>query len=527
MNLPMSVSSPFAIEISEELAADFAMLRETPFYHLPDSKASAKAKFNAKTVDQLSQSIACRNYAKLSYEFAHLCWAIVNVDDHGGLFTYFYVDEAVSAQRMRKFFDERRNKPCKLGAASITLGNSEDAEARHKLFIQIHQHQFVLHMQRANILAAFMEWLMGVLPNVLENTFDALVGKGLNAIQSYASMLQKDIYDYLSEHLPPAKAQAKYHAMSQWLQQRGLSHFDDDAVFCLWRESVLKEGVDKLTTLIADVFQFEQAVESAQSAKDASFVKDSDMLDFMDANDDEYALTLNQYFESRLDLDLLIDAPKLLSKQQAQRLTLLAAYPLQCAQFPLSYLRYEVLGSLQSVCIQALRNKRLSPQHFTPDENNQYSELVHKLAAQLKLNELNYLALMHIFLRQQNTSGDDVAAELLAANNDVLNQYANLDKLTGLDASSLIGHILRQDSLLEACKHAFQQNNRQGFTPSTLLDDEQRYINSAQMLVKLSQVLAQFIRRNKAVFFSDDILEKKYRSDSSIFCDELKQRMMP
>ncbi len=544
----MNNATLFAVNVSETLQADFAMLRETPYYQSRynsvalDSDTQHSFKFSAKTIDKLSQYIACRNYAPLCYELAHLCWVLVNTGGKDAIFDYFYLAEAVTARRMQDFFESPENCQCALPSASVELLQRKLAQDTNKssnkithlnpahvdidsvpdcLCLKIHQHEFIIHLNRANILAACMEWLVTILPKVFDVAFEYLSGKGFNGIQSFSSYLQKDVYDYLKDHLPPAKAQAKFQQMSLWLKAKQLNQFCDDNILEFWQTPNAREGSEKLTTLIKDVFHFEQALESAKTQQAHQYAQDSYELDMAE----QVFESVVTHAKAQIDLARLTELPKLLSKQQAQRLTLLAQFPQLCSRFPLSYLRHEVLGTMQSVCIQAQRNKTLNESFFEMPEQNQYADLLQKLRAQKELNSLSYCAVMHILLIGREEDGDAYCTELLAANNELLNALTQkVENQT--NATQSIDHLLQEPSLISACKSAYQQNNRQGFTQSSHLSNKQVYVDSALVLLALSQALDTLLKSNAHLFQKTSLLFEKYASDGCIFSSELRQRMM-
>jgi hypothetical protein len=539
----------FAVNVSESLMADFAMLRETPFYRIDkhtSSKASSKGsrnKFSPKTIDKLAQHIACRHYANVCFELSHLCWALTNNSVENALFNYFYIDEVVTAHAMQAYFTNTEHCQCPLTQASIDM---QISESRAVLQLTIHQHSFSIHSTRANLLAALMEWLVSILPNVFDQAYEHLNGKGFNGIQSFALLLQKDIYGYLKAHLPPAKSQSKFLQMTQWLKSQDRNDFDDEGVFQFWQFCAGKEGAEKLTTLTRDVLQFEQAIQSTRARSAISYAEDADTQVLAE----EIFEIVDSYVQQTIDVEALCDTPKLLSKQQAHRLSLIADFPELCLRFPLTVVRYDVFGAVQAKCIQAQRNKKLDATLFSPIQENQYWDFVQKLMAQKELNRLNFYAVLHIFLLQReervSTSQvaseiDEVCIELLAANNEVLNEFAKEADIAidigkgknALDAPQLsitqaqiIEHILQTPALIKACKKAYQQNNRQGFTDATRLKNNQDYVDGILLLIDLSKVLARFIHTNMHLFSSTSVLNEKYRADGFIFSDELRRRMM-
>lgn len=522
-----NLSAAFAVDISENLKADFALLRETPFYA---SGHQRQQKFSDTSVDKFARYIVCRNYAGLCFELSHLCWAIINTGSHTSVFEYFYIHEAVTATSMRNYFEKLGNDACSMNHASVTMQSKQQTSTEKQpsasLVIRIYQHSFIIHPSRANLLGIFMEWLVTILENVFDRLFEELSGKGFNAIQNVALMLQKVIYDYLSEHLPAAKAQLKYQHLRKWLNTQGLSEFADDHVIAVWQSLHALHGSERFTTVVKDVFQFQEAIAKAEHADALRFSED---IDALHANEQVFD-ALEQHCVQHISLDRLCETPKLLSKQQAERLRLLSEFPLLCSRFPLTILRYNVFGSFQAKCIQAQRNKTLNKKTFLLTEENLYADQTQKLIAQIDLNEMTFYAVLHILLTQQA----EQAVELIAANPSVINKFlVDSELLKAADGAENCANcnvsnlLLSHSPLLDMCRRAYQQNNRQGFTAQSLLKDKQIYVQSALALLQVSNVLRRLVKKNADVFYANDSLLAKYQADGCIFTGELRKRMLP
>lgn len=519
----------FAVDVSETLKADFALLRETPFYA---EAFERRQKFSRKTVDTFARYITCRNYASLCFELSHLCWAIINTGSDKSVFEYFYVAEAVTAKSMQNYFSALGDSACQLNHASVSTQHNDrnsglGQASQFAIVIRIHQHSFTINSGRANVLGVCMEWLVTILPNVFERMFTELSGKGFNAIGNLALSLQKDIYNYLSEHLPAAKAQSKFQHMRIWLEQQGKRQYHDDDTVLLWQTLRKREGVERYTTVVKDVFQYQEALDKATHVKAMTFSEDTDNLPLSE----QVFAALEICSAQEISIDILYESPKLISKQQAERLQLLSEYPTQCMRFGLTVLRYSVFGPFQAKCIQAQRNKTFSQQSVGLPDDNLYARVVQKLSAQISLNEMTFYAVLHILLQH----APEQALSLLTANHHALNEFA-------ASAADVRGKMLAENSaeakdvtkimaqhgpLLDTCKRAYQQNNRQGFTPQTLLENIHIYADRTLVLLQISDILRVFIEKNRGLFYEEPALSEKYQADGCIFSNELLERMLP
>lgn len=535
----------FAVEVSEQLKADFMLLREASFYTGGDAQTT---KFNEKTIDKFAQHIVCRHYGNLCYEIAHLCWAIVNTGSRGTLLDFFYVQENVTPNRFTAFF--KHTAQCQIPQASVSLKAGEGAYSF--LHISIHQHQFSLSAGRINLLAACLEWLLNFVPNLLETLNEALDGKSFNAIQSLASALQKHVYHYLIKHLPQAKVQAKFHFMSHWLSAHRYPSFDDESVLSFWQSAREREGMSRYTTVVRDIFQYQQALSSAQNA---SSVNDAN--DLAEHIESERVFdAIDVFVDEQICLEILSEVPKLLSKQQAEKLQLIADYPRQVKDFPLSLLRYVVFGQYQAKCIQAQRNQSLNIDTFAVSPINEYDVLLQYFSAQLQLNEQTWMAVLHILFSEDSpdvllllTAKDNFLDQLLDSNvatkaqvlvlQSKLHAQASKKRSLGVapadselssEKSAMLKMFADSEILLSfkaMCKQAYARNNRQGFTLKSQLDDVSLYLDNTMSLLDLSSALKRILMKNEALYQSLSKKDEKYQADGCIFKHELMKRMNP
>ncbi|WP_395342753.1 hypothetical protein PN836_001745 [Ningiella sp. W23] len=542
--------------VSEALKNELKLLLDASFAH---ADKGSMLKFTEKTVNKLSQHIISRHYANLSFELAHLCWVICNLNPRmadkqhqarssvsqvaNPVFSYFYENELVTAKRMQAFFDQTESLSIALAHASVEYIYIKSDDVAPSIAIKIHQHAFSISTSRANILAAFVEWLVGFIPQFFERTHDALSGQGFNGISGLASQWQKQIYAYLSEHLLPVKAQAKHDYMDSFLKRQGVSQFDDDAILTLWRtvgsssESESRpQGMTRFTSVVKDVFQFEIAIDKAQHMNALSFSSEyeqewmSEQIQ-VDLEEDlrQSSLTfsaLSEVVDERIPVDLLLSDPKLLSKQQAQRWQLLADYPRQTAKRGLTFIRYECLGAIQAKFSQALRAKRDPMPIFALGEHESYGGFAKKCVAQHGVNIESLRAIVHILLR----SAPEMAFELIYEDEKLMSglmqsfeQKSRAVSETGSLSCDFrkLTHGLAHEMTLQA----YKQNNRQGFTASSELNDPTVYQNKAQILLSLDKAIQDLISNQPALFTQGEALDAKYHSDGLIFINELKTRI--
>nr|WP_136249659.1 hypothetical protein [Ningiella ruwaisensis] len=592
-------SSSF-IYCSETLQGEFALLKEITFFQTKNdcqrSKRSSKEhhyeedkrsifhnrKFSERSVKLLAQHIVCRHYANLSYELAHWMWAVVNIsideDAQSALFNCFYLEENVTSQRALAFLRSRltkTNNACKLSSASVLLVDDKTDEAsRHlsadgknskMLKISIHQHVFYLHLSRINLLACFVEWLLGFVHDAFFTWSSELDGRGLNAIQATAKRIQKDVYEYLKMHLQGAKALSKYQKMQSFLQQQSSGVFDDDLILRFWLQHHAQEGFTRFTTVVNDIFQYEISQETAALQSAHHFAQQFNHNDTGNEHrnslpESEHALKIYsdaviheleegqtgaQSFSSlqtleneRFDIEALTQVPKMLSKQQSARFVLMAEFPRQVSRFPLSYLRFIAFSKLQSAHIQSLRNKQpLDNDSLNARwlETEDYLSVARKCAAQIQVNFQTLLSIFYILRQQIETKNAHQSAPLLLEfvcehqelldflieKVDFQEQVPTLEDVN--NNSKLFELIMNSEPLIVALKQAFAKNNRQGFTPDSILKDVNAYIDSALLLGRLSAVLKRFLHKNRPLLNDSESLQAKFLADGCILVDELSK----
>ncbi len=521
--------------VSEQLRSEFDMLREV-------SNAQGYAKYSTKTVHVLAQHIVCRHYGNLCYELAHLNWAILHADKERvssqALLNFYWISGCSSSQKMTQFFAQRAHN-CDTGLPVISVLNDAKIEVdTQAIRLSIYDHVFVVNGARSNLLS--MEWLVVIIPDLLTLIATHLHGKGLNAIKTLASEIQKQIYAYLGAHMPPAKLQQRHRLLSQWHQEKALTNISDDSILQFWQQYNTFEGYVKFSHVVTDILGFMQARDIAQAQTNLTYATSTTNVDgnFSDINSGENSLENDREFgktlalsRSNIDLHRLMQNPKALNKQQVELVTIMTEFPEYIMQVLLSYLRVQTFGKRQHQMIQAQRV--LSKNHLKISTDllkdiGTYQDVLHQCVLLQATNQQSLLAIAQLLLNQEQYTQACLILLKLSQQIPSLHVYrqsfaALLDGL-GKQGKSLSKTILNEwqlaqpayQQLVVQSKLALKQINRSGFTSSSLLEPDD-YIISAELLFDLNVLLTRVISNiNK----NNLVQQGKFEADRLIFTNE-------
>ena len=571
--------------VSEHLKAEFDMLRDV-YGH------NNHVKFSAKTVDTLAQHLVCRHYGNLCYEFSHLNWALVflhtqtNTHKTSGvqhaLLDFYWLSKCQNAHDFTSYFGDlceasshannANNSPIAVtlnqGAVNKAgdydllraQGHNTNASLLAGITLTIHGHHFTINATRANLLACFMEWLICVVPNILSLIETTLLGKGHNAIREFSSVLQKHIYDYLSQHLPTAKLQLRFRLMQSFYQQNAQSDpsqtikssvVNDETVLNFWRAHNTQEGYGKYSWVVKDSLAFKQALQIVQAGLSVEHANDIDasfesisgpLLADIDGQSHSISTAIFTHLgqldaQYSIDVKCLAEKPKVLSKQQVEWLELAARYPQFIVPLSATWLRTQVFGKAQHQIIQLVRMRRLqslgikAAADYTGLCEQHYEQTRHECISLLASNQQTLLAIVDILLPTNSAQACLVLLKLMntlptyeAHVNEfslILDEYfaVQANQSIGITAQTLSQWQLRKpwfNDVIKQCRVARKHINREGFTTKTLLEPE-HYARCAQPLFDLNKLLKQLV---SSINKHQQHGEAKFEADRLIFTSE-------
>lgn len=538
-------TSIVAYGVSDQLKAEFDLLREV-------NCTEGKIKFHSSSVDMLAQHIVCRHYSKLCYEFAHLNWALIHANTNTAssiqntLVNYYWLERCHWSQYFKQYFSHlcepiETAKDQNIGLYTNHNLSGDMSTKNEGITLRIYDHIFSISASRANILACFMEWLIGVLPDVLYTLETCLHGKGHNGIREFSSLLQKQIYEYLSEHLPPAKLQQRFRLIQSWCSENVRESMNDDSLFDFWQQHNNIEGYGKYSNVVKDSLSYLSAlsiVETSQNVQHASDTFDStehsstQSLDNLLAKEEAHHFnSIGQYrVQTVLPIANLLSTPKTLNKQQFELFELFSQYPQHLMPLSSTWLRLQVFGKAQHQIIQMNRVKNplaSNSDHYASLYGAGYQQVSNDCVRLMASNQQCLLAISQLMLSfspnqaclilltllPQMPSFENFTSEFSSLLEDAVSTGKSIDKPMVLQwrlAYPWLNKLFKQAEL------ALKQINRQGFTATTLLQSED-YLRCAELLFDFNKLIKQVVKRiNK----QNQDSQEKFEADRLIFHSE-------
>ena len=331
----------------------------TAFRLLGEAADGGQPRFPVEACRAVERAITCRTYASALLELCHLARAASSY--RGRYFELFWAPGPMRAGRLRALFAKARPASwLKIGPASVELIYTDGG--------------FTVTYGRMPVLVALAEFLLTALGfKALDETLAPLALRGVSVadVSRQANALSRAVYNYLKAHLPPLQAQRKLGAVIDFLKERNdgdfdLGHIDDAAVLDFWRGAIDAEQDQDFRTFTSvflafarfrDVFEQAAAIGAIEHALPiGSAVQDGEV----DPADVATAVEIAQGPSNPLDELQSPPSSRIKFFNAKERECL--AFLFQCGRaadaLPLSFLRAEVFGRVQSRLSQALRTAR-------------------------------------------------------------------------------------------------------------------------------------------------------------------------
>jgi len=337
-------------EKSAELVTAFRLLNE--------AADGEQRRFSLDACRAVERAITCRNYASALLELCHLSRAASSY--RGRYFELFWAPGPMRPARLRELFAkaQRADGWLKVGPAGVELS--------------YHDGSFAIAYGRMPVLVALAEFLLTALGfAALDGLLAPLARRGLTAadVSRQANALSRAVYDYLKAHLPPLQAQRKLGAVIDFLARRhdgdfDIGHIDDDAVLDFWRAAIADADAQDFRTFTSaflafarfrDVFEQAAAIGAIEHALPiGSAAQDGEV------DPAAVAAAVEVVQADANPLDELQSPPssrvKFFNAKERGRLDFLFQCGRAADALPLSFLRAEVFGRVQSRLSQALRS---------------------------------------------------------------------------------------------------------------------------------------------------------------------------
>jgi hypothetical protein len=552
--------------VSESFNAFIDGLRETP--GLTDKK------FRLVDVNKMAQYLVCRNYGKACLELSYLLWAVVNYPtgdstadttnyastssakalSDAPLLTFFWLNENITPARFRQAFAQPYTKN------SVTIELDKVG-----LHLSFSQQLFVISATRVGLLAVLFEMIISIAPEKLTLIEQALQGNfdnSVKAIKNISSELQKQLYQFLAEHLVPAQQQRRFRYISQWLASKdndkvsdirnykntNSSHIKlltDEIVLSFWQDAAIDEtspGYKLYVSAFNDIIEFHQAM---QQAKQVFALDNANSIGF-NVEGGEYSpdviekLVFSEVSTTQ-NYAWLCQTPKFLTKAQWHFIEPLMQKQPYVKSLPLSIARVAVFSQWQANIVQAKRKSSLLLQQKLNDTPKQdYLCYQQQLSKQNKVIIQVILAISHIYYRQQDSRylgcildflPEALTQKIKKTVNETMTLLSKKEE-TSLDfntikinkslftqSQALLQESIEFNRVMRMSKIAFNNNNKDGFQylpDSKYLDT---YQDGYEALTRCQHVIQLYLAQLSTFWLTSQGCHLNYCSDVSIFKD--------
>jgi len=363
-------------DVSDELAA---ILRS-----IADITAADAPKFSAAVYRRLVRWIVCRSYAGPLRELCHLIVAADRVvgarAGAQGYETLFWGTGAARATVFRTVF---RSKSGSAGVERFEAG----------IRVAYADGTFGIAFTRMPFLSALMEFVVSVFGYAdLDAQLRAMpagqVTRG--AVDALANDLARQLYHYLSAHLPTAQSHRKFRAVMSFLRQSagdlvGPHNIDDAAVLAFWvlaskePQTVGGAGGDfksfksvfRLMVAARDALAVAAQASAMDRARPIGTDRGAGEMDPGDVTPEVVDAGLGPIHERLAPLEVLRASPasgvKFLKQTETDAVSPIVDYGESALALPLSILRLQVMGALQARLTEALRRGAGAPVPSRPD----------------------------------------------------------------------------------------------------------------------------------------------------------------
>lgn len=315
-------------------------------------------RYSRRVIAALTRIIVCRSYAKPTLEVSHL---IAAMSDQKGRFEHILwgVDRANPAS-FRAFMLEADfpNTKARLTNQGI-MHLTGDAE-------------FQISFGRMPLLAAFVEFLITAFGyQRLDELTAPIRTHSLTAreISDVANSLQRELYAYLKDHLPPAHRQKRERHFLSYIDMHagnrgGADAITDEIVLTYWLDNALEPGLDNKTyrsvhdMAVRMVIALDAATERIKGLHAATIGTDREAGEF-DPEDVEAVMAACDPDDTPLArlLEQTGDDVKFITATEAEVLSLLPMRPDVERRVPISIIRNAVQGVVQLKLSAALRHE--------------------------------------------------------------------------------------------------------------------------------------------------------------------------
>ncbi|MDX2366853.1 MAG: hypothetical protein QNK36_00320 [Colwellia sp.] len=534
--------------VSESFTVFIDSLRDTP--GLSDKK------FRLADVNKVAQYLVCRNYGKACLELSYLAWAVVNYPkktlSNAPLLEFFWVDENITPARFRQAFEQ----PCQTENINIGLNKAG-------LALTFSSQSFIISPTRVGLLAVLLEIIVTLAPEQLTTIEQRLKGTdNEQAIKALSSDLQKQIYQFLGEHLIPAQQQRRFRYVSQWLDKSNADEnkanenlasthtLNDETVLSFWQYAVLDDtspGYKLYASAFYGVMDTHQAI---QQAKQSLALDNAGTIGF-NTEAGEYSPDVIQdilfsHSSGNQDYSWLCQAPKFLTKAQWSFIEPITQNHPYSTTLALSFARLAVFGQWQAALVQAKRKSSVIVLQKLADlPQESYLQYQQRLVKLQQIMTQVIMAISYIFYSHQDSRylGFSLAflpqsdaqkirdwfeqkmhalsQDSLTTDNDTTigADTENINKVLFTQSQKLLMQSRELKQIIQASKIAFNANNKDGFQHLPSADLLDIYQEGYDGVAHCQHIVQSCIEKLSLCWLTSSDCEANYCSDISIFKD--------
>lgn len=506
--------------VSETLQGIFEALRETP--------GLSGNKFRMEDVNKVAQYLVCRNYGKACLELGYLCWAVINHqrvgDNKNPLLSFFWVDESITPKRFRNAFSQESQ-----------VQNHQISLQRESLSITGSDFHFDISPTRVGVLSVLLEFIVNMRGTWLQEIEDKFVEANDKQIKSFSSELQKELYQYLNEHMPEAQQQRRFRFVCQWLEQEKLSEgfLTDDAILDFWRYASLEQDSLSYTlysSAMSDLVETHKALNEInlkQNAKSAYSMG-------LDQEAGEYSperLTENLFeycSDDDADCSWMCDTPKFLTKMQWAELQPFYRYSSYSPNITRSILRLAIFGQWQANIVQAKRKSNALVVQKLNESPASYYDTKQSLAdicaaignviqaicyIFMKLEDARFIGTLNTFMEESEVQKTKAWMQQQVQSGDLETDLSGI--VTSFKELMLSEPAINQ--AISNCEKSFKNNNKSGFKVLPEVEEIDVYEQGFESLSELQKVIAVYLSWFSETEDQNNGAESIFTSDVSIF----------
>lgn len=526
---------------SAELISAFRLVAEVTSAGTP--------KYSAKTCRQLARVISCRSYAPAVLELCHL--VVVAETCGAGRHGYEAFFWNSGAARTQNFAALVRQQVAAIGSEqSLIIAENDKVELNYP------DGRFAIAYGRMPFLSALMEFLVTTVGYCdIDDLWSAMLraGPSNQGVSATANRVSKILYGYLAEHLPSAQNQRKFACLVDYLGELEGGDFaaetiDDEVILEFWVAHSGREGpatVDFRT--YSSVFRaFASLRQALDEAGDLEVRSPTKTIGYDREAGEVDPAEVARLLETTDDVPDVVaalrDGPasaiKFMTQAEIRVFEKIIAIGSSARALPLSVMRCEIFGAIQSRLSQARRRKlsredlcRLiddGPKESYQDRHRrlrQVSEQAEKilLACLYALTLIDAKAALALLVElRPDLDFSDLARALqdrdhhdtvVPLREAVL--AAQADRV--LTNPGLMGEAIAR-VFIEARK-AFRSVNRRGFSEDCAVDPDlaEGFLRGAQILLWLRQHLVLFCELLGRVHLPDGNWDRQFQSDLGVF----------